>query len=497
MNCLKCNMPLENTYICPHCGYEDKVAKKIIYSSNWHYNQGLAKAKVRDLSGAVGSLLQSLKYNKRNTNARNLLGLIYYQMGEIVSALSEWVISVHFQQANNAAVGYIQAIQNSPAKLQEANKVIQKYNLALNYVQENNMDMAIIELKKVVNLSPTYIRAYQLLGLLYIQRKQYAAARKVLTRAVKVDRNNMTTLGYLKELNRLHGKSGKTQTAKEDFMRINDPNPVVIEESSGGGYTDYNTGFLSFINVLIGIVIGAAVIWLLIVPSITKGKATEYNQAIVEYSAQISERNKEVTSLQNQIQELQTELDQYKTTVGDTVDDAGASEANLIEAMSSYLQDNLQEAGNYIAEIEPAAITDAKLQKIYNLLREKTKDSVTEDLFDAAYESYDNGQYVDAIAGMTKVLRMDDTHTGAIFYMGRAYHQLGDTVNAASYYQRLIESYPDSKYVADAEDYLSQIPQNGNRTEPGGNTGDDTTDNNANDNGADDNTIDDNNDDNE
>ena len=81
MNCIKCNMPLENVYVCPHCGHVDKVAKKIIYSSNWHYNQGLAKAKVRDLSGAVTSLSQSLKYNKRNTDARNLLGLIYYQMG--------------------------------------------------------------------------------------------------------------------------------------------------------------------------------------------------------------------------------------------------------------------------------------------------------------------------------------------------------------------------------------------------------------------------------
>lgn len=86
MNCIKCNMPLENVYVCPHCGHVDKVAKKIIYSSNWHYNQGLAKAKVRDLSGAVTSLSQSLKYNKRNTDARNLLGLIYYQMGEIVAA---------------------------------------------------------------------------------------------------------------------------------------------------------------------------------------------------------------------------------------------------------------------------------------------------------------------------------------------------------------------------------------------------------------------------
>ena len=64
-----------------------------------------------------------------------------------MAALSEWVISVHFQERNNIAADYIQAIQNNPAKLKAANKVIQKYNLALNYVQENNADLAIIELQ--------------------------------------------------------------------------------------------------------------------------------------------------------------------------------------------------------------------------------------------------------------------------------------------------------------------------------------------------------------
>ncbi|MGN0205444.1 MAG: tetratricopeptide repeat protein [Coprococcus sp.] len=463
MNCLNCNMPLENNYKCPHCGYVDKVAKKIIYSSNWHYNQGLAKARVRDLSGAVGSLSQALKYNKRNTDARNLLGLIYYQMGEIVAALSEWVISVHFQQRNNPASGYIQAIQNNPAKLREANKVIQKYNLALSYVQENNADMAIIELKKVVNLSPTYIRAYQLLGLLYMQRKQYAAARKVLTRAVKVDRNNMTTLSYLKELNKLHGKPDKAQNAKkEDMMRINDPNPIVIEESTGQGYNDYSTGFLSFINVLIGIVIGAAVIWLLIVPSITKGKAAEYNQAVVEYSAQISERNKNIDELQKQVQELQAQLSQYEATVGNAVNDAGVSETKLIEAVSKYLQNDLEGAGQLIAEIEPAAITDAQEKKIYGIVKEATRDSVTEDMFYAAIDEFENGNYVNVIDGMTRVMRMDDSYSGAVFYMGRAYQLLGDTVNAAGYYKRLIQSYPDSRYVEDARTYLEQLGDTNN-----------------------------------
>ena len=53
-------------------------------ASNEYYNDALAKASVRDLSGAIESLKTSLKFNKLNIDARNLLGLIYFEMGEVV-----------------------------------------------------------------------------------------------------------------------------------------------------------------------------------------------------------------------------------------------------------------------------------------------------------------------------------------------------------------------------------------------------------------------------
>ena len=48
---------------------------------------------MRDLSGAIETLKVSLMINKYNINARNLLGLIYCEMGEVVEALSQWVMS--------------------------------------------------------------------------------------------------------------------------------------------------------------------------------------------------------------------------------------------------------------------------------------------------------------------------------------------------------------------------------------------------------------------
>jgi TolA-binding protein len=100
-------------------------------------------------------------------------------------------------------------------------------------------------------------------------------------------------------------------------------------------------------------------------------------------------------------------------------------------------------------------------------MKEATKDSVTDSLYEEAYEAYEAGDYIDAIEGLTRVLRMDESYRSAIFYMGRAYHRLGDTVNAASYYQQLIDNYPNSGWAEEAQEYLDQIPAAGddNKTE--------------------------------
>lgn len=60
---------------------------KLVYQSNYWYNDGLKKANIRDLSGAIVSLRRSLQYNRENIATRNLLGLVYYGRGDVVEAL--------------------------------------------------------------------------------------------------------------------------------------------------------------------------------------------------------------------------------------------------------------------------------------------------------------------------------------------------------------------------------------------------------------------------
>ena len=129
MNCPKCGYEMgRNRRYCEQCGADTAVAMRLYRLSNRYYNEGLVRAKVRDLSGAVLMLKKSLENNKRNIQARNLLGLVYYEMGEPVVALSEWIISKHFMPENNRADYFIEKVQSNPAKLDAINQTVKKYN---------------------------------------------------------------------------------------------------------------------------------------------------------------------------------------------------------------------------------------------------------------------------------------------------------------------------------------------------------------------------------
>ena len=148
MVCYNCGCNLSEHAFCTNCGADVSVYKKVIKISNSFYNEGLEKAGVRDLTGAIQSLRQCLKFNKNNVEARNLLGLVYFETGEVVAALSEWVISKNLRPKKNIADDYIEIVQSNPTRLDTINKTIKNYNQPLLYCNQESKHLEIIQLKK-------------------------------------------------------------------------------------------------------------------------------------------------------------------------------------------------------------------------------------------------------------------------------------------------------------------------------------------------------------
>ena len=173
---------------------------RILLSSDWYYNRGLTKARIRDLSGAAEDLRTAIKYNKRNIQARNLLGLVYYEAGEVCQALCQWTISTNFQALGNPASEYLEQIMADQAWVETVNATVRKYNQALIHARHSSDDLAIIQLKQVIEAMPNYISAHLLLALVLMRGKQYAQARRTLREVLRMDVNNLDALRYMDEV---------------------------------------------------------------------------------------------------------------------------------------------------------------------------------------------------------------------------------------------------------------------------------------------------------
>ena len=264
-------------------------AKKIMYQSNYWYNDGLKKAQERDMNGAIIALRQSLQYNRENIAARNLLGLVYYGIGEVAEALVEWIISKNLKPRDNIADSYIRNVQDSANELESINQAIKKYNQCLGYCKQNGEDLATIQLKQVIAAHPTFLKAYQLLALIYIQTNQNTKARQLLLTARKLDVSNTTTLNYLREITRQRGRHGKDvdrkKKKKDEAVEYSLGNETIIQPKRSP--VRELAGRLAVLNIFIGAVIGAAIIWFLVAPAVNQSRSEKLNDQMRAYSEQI------------------------------------------------------------------------------------------------------------------------------------------------------------------------------------------------------------------
>lgn len=308
MNCMNCGAYLADMELdyCSKCGCNVLIQKKVDYLSKYYYNKGLEKASIRDLSGAITCLRQSIAYNKANIQARNLLGLVYFETGEVVAALSEWVISKNLQPNKNLASGYIEKLQANSNKLEVINDTIRKYNHALVLCREGHEDMAAIQLRKILSQNPKLIKGYHLLALIQMKEQEWSKVRKTLKKAARIDKTNTTTLRFLKEVEEQTGVA--TRFGKRDKGILNPGTEMNEEERAAENeyVTSYHTykgraRFSFFFTLMLGVAAGAAAIWLLAVPAVKQNIYQEANQQIIQYSEALASQGAELTKVKGEV----------------------------------------------------------------------------------------------------------------------------------------------------------------------------------------------------
>ncbi len=468
MNCYQCGCSLSEHDYCTSCGADVALYKKIMYISNRFYNEGLERANVRDLTGAITSLRQSLKFNKNNVEARNLLGLVYFETGEVVAALSEWVISKNLRPKKNIADDYIDMIQTNQNRLEDINQTIKKYNQALTYCNQDSLDLAVIQLKKVLSLNPRFIRAHQLLALLYINNEEWEKAKRELTKCTEIDTNNIATLRYLKEVDEmLTPEEGiknpsKKKRKSDDVVKYQSGNETIIQPVN----MKEGKGVTSLLNLGLGMLIGVAIAVFLILPAriqTAKASVDENLRKVSEQSdaktATIDELRLQVEQLTESNNNLQQDLEAYLGTDGTL-----RSVDSLMKAADAYLTnpEEVTVVADYLEEIETQNAegetnNSEAFENLYNTLLALLGPDIAKSYYDDGYEAYRQENYADAIPNLEKAYKYDATNGDALYNLANSYNRTGETAKAREAYRQVIELFPGTEKARKSETFLEEM----------------------------------------
>ncbi len=459
MFCMKCGAPLSDSAYCPACGCDVSVQKQAIVLSGLYYNQGLEKAQIRDLSGAIDQLRRSLKFNKLNIEARNLLGLVYFETGEVVAALSEWVISKNFQPEENLASYYISNLQKDASRLEVINRTIKKFNIALKNCREGHEDVAKIQLQKLLGENPKLIKGYHLLALLYLREEEYERARKLLLRALRIDRTNTTTLRYIREVDEMTHKTtsldqhrdliplpGRERKGEVQLLPISDEGTVELPP-----YRETPVS-ATVLSAIAGLLLGAALVALLVLPAATSAKVREFNKEKLALT-------QEIAALNEQAAELQGEIDGQKNTV-DTAEEK-ISEANgkadsyvqLASAAVAYGDEEYNLAAARLIEIDPEVLSE-EARAVYDEMAAELEEEMYAALVDTGVTAFDAAEYERAVHYLEKAKAVEEEDYVVLNHLAHSYRYLGDANRADENFRKIIETWPDSEWAAAASQYL-------------------------------------------
>ena len=351
-------------------------------------------------------------------------------------------------------------IQRYSLFLKKQNQAIKKFNQCLVYCQQNGEDLAIIQLKQVIASHPTFLKAYQLLALIYIQTNQNTKARQILIEAKKLDTTNELTLTYLQEVTKQRGGYGKN--AERSFRK---PKSATVEYSLGNetiiqpkrSKIRDMAQQLAFANILIGMVLGAALIWFLVAPAVNQNRSEKLNNQMRAYSEQIN-------TLEAQVSAQTRTLDQYRTA-GDEAQKAVDQAKATSDSYEKLLQVSSQSrSGEYsytdmadaLLEITRDSLGDSG-KEMYDTLSDSIFPTACRRRYAAGVDSLESKDYDQAIEYLTKVVKMDESYNDgqAIYRLAQAYQGKGDTENAKTWYQKMVDTYNNSRYIEDAKKQLA------------------------------------------
>ena len=483
--CPRCGHSNETAALasCRHCGTDATIHIKAMSMSDVYYNKGLAAANARAMTDAIAALTTSLLINKKNIKARNLLGLVFYAVGRLGEALREWVISVNYdgEGDDNPAKGYLEVFNIDTANLDKYSEGLRNYNEALHYLKQRNDDMALIRLKRAVELIPNFVDAINLLTLVHIRDGDKMRAGGLVERALRIDATNPLAHRYYSEIFRKKATAGKRAESDDGTVRPGAPQtrgttPAVRQSDKERPAQNNLFGvqnkqvfkrrspLVSALWFFVGLGAMFLVMHFVVMPSALDGANDDNYDLERQLAYNAAAHNAVVT-------ELETTIAQHETDLAAAADLA-AAQANRITDLQHENWVNIAH-GHMLEQMHAQALTvldnvdSSRLSPesfvIFTIVRDTSMPVMELQYHNAGRGFFDGGNNDLARENLERaVMLITDGSTVAdwsFYLLGRIAEADGDFELARQFYETILEDFPGSNRVNAATLRLNAISQ--------------------------------------
>ena len=448
MKCPKCGAKTSGGERCPECGIRLRpYIHAQALSARW-YNIGLEMANDRDLSGAVNALRKSIAFNKSNKNARNLLGLVYFETGDIANALMQWVLSINLNPEKNPASEYLAEYEKNGRQATQLEQSIKLYNEALEDVRERNDDMAIISLKKALNLNPRFIEANNLLALCYLMHGKNSQAVDLINTVLKQDINNEKALSYYRQLypdkSRPVPKSYRSDPRNSAYYM-----PQTVSRSSRNTQRTQPVIPMFFF----GVISSAVIVGLLALPQLMEAKQQELDMQVSKYN----QLKHEFDELSNKYNESSASLSQEQPAQADMSLQDRVKQINTAETL--YSNDNATEAAMILVNIDTTDFSPEIMEQ-YAKQKQLILPLAAEQFYISGRQQMENSDNDTAKTLFNQCLKCcqegDEIRYSALFQLGKIAASENDEQTAKECFAQVAQNHPVQSVKNEAKRYLEE-----------------------------------------
>ena len=288
--------------------------------------------------------------------------------------------------------------------------------------------------------------------------EQYTFARQSIRTAYKLDTTDEFSLRCMHELNQIRRARNVKIKEKEKKDRhtvtYNLGNETIIQPVSNS--IKDNAGLHTVLNIVLGLVVGVAVMWFLIMPAINASRQERNNRQTVEFSDQIATQTAQISALKK-------ELEEYRST---------SEETENVQATASSTQESYEIVLNMAAHFRAEDMGDSAMveellkvnpdslgtvgRESYDEIAGELFPRVCANLYSTSQENFEVANYTAAITNLEQVMKMDEGYEegAALLLLAQSYEKSGDQNQANLKYQKLTESYPDTEAAQTAKEAL-------------------------------------------